>query len=217
MPRYGWLRLRRRHAQEGGRTDLSERVFQARLAEYTSARDEMLCAISNQHLVLTFGSASIVGLFVAGFVVWSQSFAPAIFFALPLLSLWTLLMWTAEVVRMLRAVEFCGTQADILNRSLPETAHDKTPLRWEAWRRLESYRTITWTYISIPIANFLVWAMALTSGFIVAGSKWPTWIIAIAGFYTLLGIALVLWMGHTFRRWTLAPNPGGVGMPGRSS
>jgi hypothetical protein len=92
----------------GSRYD--SQVLQAQLAEYLSTRDEVISSISNQHLVLTFGTAAISGVFVAGCVMWDRPPGSLIFFSIPPIVVWVLMMWLAEVARMLRSVAFCREQ-----------------------------------------------------------------------------------------------------------
>lgn len=195
--------------------DMSERVFQARLEEYVSARDEMLGAISNQHLALTFGTASVVAVFVAGFAIWKQEAAPEVFFSIPLLGSWIVAMWLGEVVRMLRAVEFCTDQQRIINASLPIDDPDEPPIRWEQWRsnHTASWRTITWTYKSVIATFFLVYIGGLTGGgFTASAAEWSTWVIVLLVVaYVVLGVVLLWRLWLTYKRWTTKE----VGMPGR--
>ncbi len=184
---------------------LTERLFQARLAEHVSARDEMISSISNQHLALTFGTASIVGVFVAGFLTWKQPANPAVFFAIPLLSAWVLAMWVAEVVRMLRAVEFCREQACIINESIHAPG-----LRWEASRDRAAWRTITWTYISVPTVLSLSYLAGLALGLVtIRLPVLPTVGIAVT---SVLMLAAVLGASFwIFLKWIDPPSR--VGMP----
>ncbi len=194
--------------------DRSERVFEAQLAEHISARDELLSAINNQHTTLTFGSAALVAVFGAGFISWEQAIAPALFFALVPLSWWILTMWLGEVVRMLRAVEFCGDQEQILNQSLaPQPTDQAAPLRWESWRRKADapWRTVTSTYISVAVLLLFTNAAAMGCGTVTAiANDWATeiivliWLFAVAG-----GIGFARWVLVTFQIWSAA----GVGMP----
>jgi hypothetical protein len=118
------------------------------MAEYVSARDDLSSAIANQHYALTFGTASIVAVLVAGFLRWEHPADPLIFFAVAPVSAWVLAVWLAEVVRMLRPVQFCREQAALINAMFEDIDPDNPPLRWEAWRDAEE-NTITWTYVSI--------------------------------------------------------------------
>ncbi len=169
--------------------DSEERIFTARLAEYTSARAEAITAISNQQLVLTFGTATIVGLFTAGALTWGQSIALAIFFSLPPVTWWVLVMWTAEVARMLRAASFCRELSTIINESIP----DGRPVTWETWR---GQHTITWSYQSVGVAFLLVDLAALAcAGVSAADARWHWWWIAtLLAVIGVLGFSLSLWL-----------------------
>jgi hypothetical protein len=176
-------------------------LFEARLAEHISARDELIGAISNQHLVLTFGTASIVGVFVAGFLTWEDSVNWAVFFAIPPISAWVLAMWLAEVVRMIRAVAFCSEQASVINASLGMSQIDNPPIRWEAWREEDRDRTIRWSYISVVVALFGTYLIAIPFG--LGSVDWsPGWKVLVA-FAFVLGLgALIGAVAVVFRRWT---------------
>lgn len=200
-------------AVEANSTESPERArnaFEARLAEHVSARDEMLGAISNQHLVLTFGTASIIGVFVAGFLTWEDPVNWAIFFAIPPISAWVLAMWLAEVVRMLRAVAFCREQAAIINRSLEMDQIDNPPIRWEEWRDQEPGRTITWSYISVVAVLSGAYLAATSLGLITA--HWTTGWTAFSALAFAGGFAALLAAVHAvFRQWTRPASK--VGMP----
>jgi hypothetical protein len=173
----------------------SQRLFEARLAEHVQARQEMTSAISNQHLVLTFGSASIVGVFVAGFLVWEQSADPAVFLSVPFISAWVLAMWLAEVVRMLRAVRFCRGQEQLVNALVGVGDPAAPPLRWESWRAGDDERTITWTYVSVVAV--LAGAYLTGLGFAMVVACWAGWVKAIV--LATMVLALLLYL-----RWVLA-------------
>lgn len=188
----------------------ADHLFQARLAEHISARDEMISAISNQHLALTFGTASIVGVFVAGFLTWEQPANPAVFFAIAPLSAWVLAMWLAEVVRMFRPVAFCREQGALLNESIGVDDPDHPPIRWELWRDQDPARTITWTYISVVVVMAGAYIAGTSLGLITA--KWsflPSFLVAV-GF--ALGLMAVLGgVARVFVRWSGPMSV--VGMP----
>lgn len=191
-----------------------DNVFQAQLAEHMSARDELLGAINNQHMALTFGTGALVAVFGAGFVVWSQTIAPAVFLGIVPLSWWILAMWLGEVVRMLRAVEFCTGQEEIINQSIQaSTSSVSLPLRWEKWRQDERapWRTITWTYLSVGILLAVTNIAALACYTVTAFQRhWSAWIIgAIWVLVSILG-GMVAWQVlSTFQRWGVTE----VGMP----
>ncbi len=187
-------------------------LFDARIAEYSSARDELFSAISNQHLVLTFGTASIVGVFVAGLLTWDEPVSWAVFLAVPPISAWILAMWLAEVVRMLRAVAFCRDQASVVNRSLGLEEMDCPPLRWEAWRDQEPGRTVRWSYISVVVTLSGAYITAVPLGLITADLPWP-WTSLVALAFTA-GLAIVLTaVFAVYRRWSTPASK--VGMPQR--
>ena len=173
----------------------------AMVAEYVSARDEMIAAISNQHLALTFGTASIVAAFAAGFLTWDDPAAPGLFFAIAPLTTWVFIMWLGEVVRMLRAVEFCTAQADIVNAL---ATPDEPVLRWESWRaeKGQPQRTIQFTYLATAITLSGAYVGALACGAITGASGWGWWwvgpIIAVAA--AIEGIFLA-WVNQIFRIW----------------
>lgn len=194
--------------------DLSSRVFEAQLAEYLSARDEMLGAINNQHLALTFGTAALVAAYVAGFVSWGADIAPAIFFGIVPLSWWILTMWTGEVVRMLRAVEFCGDQASVINteiRRADSTQGDA--LRWERWRRdaTKPERTVTWTYVSVGVLLLCTNAAAISCATATAFQRgWSSWLVALVWLALIVaGVPFGVWVLRIFQTWA----GGDVGMP----
>jgi hypothetical protein len=189
--------------------DLSERVFHAQLEDYISARDEVIGAISNQHMALTFGTGALVAAFGAGFLSWGKPIAPAIFVGIVPLSWWILTMWLGEVVRMLRAVEFCGDQEQILNESIRrQDPAQLAPLRWEQWRRRADtpWRTITWTYKSVGILLLCTNAAAMACWTVTAiQSHWEGWVIAMIWALALAsGLPFVRWVLVTFQAWSAA-------------
>jgi predicted neutral ceramidase superfamily lipid hydrolase len=168
----------------------------------------MISAISNQHLALTFGTASIVAVFVAGFLTWKQPANPAVFFAVAPLSAWVLAMWLGEVVRMFRPVAFCREQATLINASL---GHSSRPaIRWEAWRDEDPNRTLVWTYVSVVTVLSGAYAAGVALGLVTAEWSAVTTVLVAAAF----GAGLVVtWAGvfRVFKRWS---NPTStVGMP----
>jgi hypothetical protein len=168
-----------------------DRLLKARLAEHVSARDEMIASISNQHLALTFGVAALAGVFLAGFSRWEESGDAVIFFAIAPISVWVLSMWHAEVVRMLRAVEFCRDQARLINREIRFPDPANPPIRWEAWRSGDpSGRTNTGTYIGVVAILSGAYLAAIVLGLIVLHLSlfWVVVIALIAG--GILGFAL---------------------------
>jgi hypothetical protein len=189
---------------------MSDRLFQARLAEHVSARDEMISAISNQHLALTFGTASIVAVMVAGFLTWKQPADPGIFLAVAPLSAWVLSMWLAEVVRMFRPVAFCREQAKAINSIVTIDDQGYPPIRWEAWRDADPTRTVTWTYASVVMAHGLFYVAGVTLGLVVA--EWSTGVALAVAVVFLGGLAaLFLAVAKIFLRWTGDSET--VGMP----
>jgi len=193
--------------------DTSDRVFQARLGEYISSRDEIFRAIANQHTTLTFGTAALAAAFGAGFLSWHQSIAPAILFGIVPLSWWILMMWLGEVVRMLRAVEFCTEQEKIVNDSTPSGDPGVPALRWEQWRQDADapWRTITWTYLSVGAALAVADVAALLCASITAHpSGWASWVVVLIWAAALLGgFFLARWVVLTFETWSVL----NVGMP----
>lgn len=186
-----------------------QRLFEARLAELGSARDELISAISNQHLVLTFGTASIIGVLVAGFLTWEDPANWAVFFAVPPISAWVLAMWLAEVVRMLRAVEFCREQATVINKAMEMDAADFPPIRWERWRA-EPGRTILWSYVSVVMVLSGAYFAGGLLGLVVV--DWPGRWVAVAAAVLLVALAALLaFVYAVFGNWT-KPNSK-VGMP----
>lgn len=199
-------------AEAGASQEATGHLFEARLAEHFSARDEMISSISNQHLVLTFGTASIVGVFVAGFLTWRDPVNWAVFFAIPPISSWILGMWLAEVVRMLRAVAFCREQAVVINDSVGMSQIDHPPIRWEAWRDEESSRTVRWSYVSVVASLAGAYLVAVPLGLVSAdlASGWTTFIAFAFG----LGLtALLAAVFVVFLRWTRPASE--VGMPSK--
>jgi hypothetical protein len=194
--------------------DPPERVFQAWLEEHRATRDEIVGAINNQHLALTFGTGALLAAFGAGFLSWKQPIGPAIFFSVVPLSWWILTMWLGEVVRMLRAAEFCGNQERIINNSIqPRDPEQPAPLRWEQWRRQADapWRTVTSTYISVAVLLLFTNAAAMACGTVTAiQTDWTTcvivlvWILALAA-----GLPFVRWVLVTFQTWSAAD----IGMP----
>jgi hypothetical protein len=194
--------------------DLSDRVFHAQLEDYVSARDELMGAISNQHMALTFGTGALVAAFGAGFLSWAEPIAPAIFIGILPLSWWILTMWLGEVVRMLRAVEFCGDQEQILSESIRnQDPAQPDPIRWEQWRRSADapWRTITSTYTSVAILLLCTNVAALACWVVTARqSHWERWVIAaILVLVVAGGLAFGRWVLLTFQTWSAAD----VGMP----
>lgn len=189
----------------------SSQLFEARLAEYGSVREELISAISNQHLALTFGTASIIGVLVAGLLTWEQPAGSGVFFAVPLISLWVLAMWLAEVVRMLRAVEFCREQAVAINELVdPGGAEAQPPIRWESWRDQEPRRTFPWSYVSVVAALSISYVSGAVLGLASAG--WSLLAILAVGmvFVALLLVALTA-VARLYVQW--AGEPARVGMP----
>jgi hypothetical protein len=161
----------------------------------------MISAISNQHLALTFGTASIVGVFVAGFLTWRQPLNPAVFFAIAPLSAWILAMWLAEVVRMFRPVAFCREQAKLINASLGLAESDSPPIRWESWRDEDDGRTIIWTYVSVV----LVLSGAYIAGVALAliAARWSTVATTLVAFAFAFGLVTVLAaVAKVFTQWS---------------
>lgn len=180
--------------------EASQRLFEARLAELVSARDELIGAISNQHLALTFGTASIVGVLVAGFLTWGDSANCAVFFAVPPISAWVLAMWLAEVVRMLRAVEFCREQAAVINASLGMAEIEHPPIRWEAWRDQDPGRTIRWSYVSVVAALSGAFLAGSVLGLVTA--NWaPCWTTVVAVAFSAAFVTLLTFVFRVYRRW----------------
>ena len=123
-------------------------------------------------------------------------------------------MWIGEVVRMLRAVEFCGEQARIVGDSVrDEDPSQPDPLRWEQWRRDQSkpWRTITWTYVSVAILLLCANAAAMACGTVTAvQSHWAGWVVWLVWALSLLaGLPFVRWVLITSQTWGAAA----VGMP----
>jgi hypothetical protein len=192
-----------------------DRVFDGRLAEHLSARDELLGAINNQHLALTFGTAALVAMFGAGFIAGSNEVAPAIFFAVLPLSWWILAMWLGEVVRMLRAVEFCTEQEALINAEMKlSDPEGRAVLRWESWRQDagKPWRTITWTYLSVGLFLGLTDLAALACGTIwsLDKSHWTMWVVVLVpALVIVVGIDVARRVLATFQIWGVA----NIGMP----
>lgn len=179
--------------------DAERSVFDARVAEYVSVRDEMIGAIANQHLVLTFGTASTVGLFAAGFVEWHQRVAPAIFFGISPLTWWILVMWLSEVLRMLRAVRFCGDQEVLINASLAPTTTGQA-LSWESWRR-STGGTIISSYVSVVAVIALTDLCALVCAYFAArhSPRLSTfWTFTPDVLTVFFGVLLAIWAATAF-------------------
>lgn len=181
--------------------EATQRLFEARLAELGSARDDLTSAISNQHLALTFGTASIVAVLVAGFLTWEDSANWAVFFAVPPISAWVLAMWLAEVVRMLRAVEFCREQAAVINESMGMAEIDHPPIRWEAWRDQDPGRTIRWSYVSVVAVLSGAYLTAFPLGLITA--DWSScWTAGVAVAFSVGFVVLLTVVFGVYRRWS---------------
>jgi hypothetical protein len=177
-------------------------LFEARLAELTYVRDELVGAIANQHLVLTFGTSSVVGVLVAGFLTRKDPTSWAVFLAVPPIAGWVLAMWLAEVVRMLRAAEFCREQAEIVNQSLRMDGVEHPPIRWEQWRE-EPGRTIKWSYPSVVAILSGGYLVAALFGLITA--DWSLGVDLAVAFVLLLGfLALLRAVWAVYRRWGAA-------------
>jgi hypothetical protein len=188
--------------------DLSESVFQAQVADYISARDEVIGAIANQHMALTFGTGALVAAFGGAFVAWTKPVAPIIFIGIVPMSWWIFTMWLGEVVRMLRAVEFCGEQEEMLNESVRRRDPSQPkPLRLEGWRRQgPPWRTILWTYVSVGILILVTNVAALACWSVTAcRSDWTGGVIIVTWAVVLLaGVPFARWVLMTFQRWASA-------------
>jgi hypothetical protein len=176
-----------------------ERLFEARLAEYVSARDEMISAITNQHYALTFGTASIVAVLVAGFLRWEHHADPLIFFAVAPVSAWVLAVWLGEVVRMLRSVQFCREQEVLVGAMFDPVDPENPPLRWESWRH-EKGTTITWSYVSIVAVLSGAYLTGVVLGLVVANWSSCATALVAAAFAGFL-IAILWFVLGLFVEW----------------
>jgi hypothetical protein len=140
----------------------------------------------------------LVGLFAAGFLAWNDDIAPAIFFAVVPLTGWVLLLWAGEVVRMMRAIAFCRTQADLINQT---TFHGDDVFRWETWRREEAV-TIEWPYVAVGTAMALIDLAALVAAWCAHSARWGlSWML---GLTLVLGAAALgegIWLLRAAIRW----------------
>jgi len=179
----------------------------------------MMGAISNQHMALTFGTGALIAAFGAGVLSWEKTIAPAIFIAIVPLSWWILTMWIGEVVRMLRAVEFCGDQEQLINESITRLDPSQPQaLRWESWRRDEEapWRTSTWTYKSVALLLLLTNLAAGAGGTVTAvRNGWTNLVVALVWMLTLAcGAYFARWVRKIYRRWTENAEVGIPALPG---
>jgi len=203
-----------KHADVANGAAASDRIFTARLAEWTALRDDVIGSISNQHLVLTFGTASIAAVLIAAFTSGNRGQSVGLFLAASILSLWVLAMWLAEVVRMLRAVAFCRIQESQINDLAG--AADPPALFWEPWKEADPRRTLTWNY---PwVVAMLSLSYGATVVLAIRKAHWPgavTWsmcvlaalILGAAGYFVF--VRLKYWIGESLgpavSGWLLRP------------
>jgi hypothetical protein len=135
-----------------------------RLSEWNSVRNDVLGAVANQHLVLTFGIAAIAAVFVAGFAVGRGSQSGGLFFGAAALSIWVVVLWLAEIVRMLRGVAFCREMEALIN-DLVGTC-DPPALFWESWKERELRRTLRWNYPSVLVMLSLSYSACCALGLV---------------------------------------------------
>jgi hypothetical protein len=187
----------------------SEFLFHAQLEDYRTIRDELLGAISNQHMALTFGTGALVAALGAGFLSWNQSVAPAIFFGVVPLSWWILTMWLGEVVRMLRAGQFCFDQEQLINESI-RSLDPSLPnaLRWESWVRQSSppFQKVAWTYVSVALLFLFTNGVAMAGGTVTAiQDGWAAWVVTLAWALAVsFGLLFARWVLTVFQAWTRA-------------
>jgi hypothetical protein len=161
-----------------------------RLSEWNAIRNDVLGAIANQHLVLTFGIAAIAAVFVAGFAVGRGSQSGGLFLGAAALSIWVVILWLAEIVRMLRGVAFCRETEALVNGIVG--TRDPPALFWESWKEQELRRTLRWNYPSVLVMLSLSYSACCTLA-IVRGdwSATADLLISVAA-----GVLLVLtWLG----------------------
>lgn len=123
------------------------------------------------------------------------------------------MMWIGEVVRMLRAVEFCTGQEEIVNASTPSGDPENPALRWEQWRQdaRAPWRTISWTYLSVGLLlAFTNVATMICATITTVHNGWASWVVVLIWVVVLVsGLLLVRWVVLTFERWSIL----NVGMP----
>jgi hypothetical protein len=121
-------------------------------------------------------------------------------------------MWVAEVVRMLRSVEFCREQAVLINSSIAGSDPANPPIRWEEWRDQEKARTVTWSYISVVLILVGAYLGGLSLG-LNAAELTTGLTILVAGSFALV-LLLVLWgVARVFIRWSSQPAKAGATDP----
>jgi hypothetical protein len=163
-----------------------DRLLTVRLSEWNAIRDDVLGAIANQHLVLTFGIAAIAAVFAVG----SGSQSGGLFLGAAALSIWVVVLWLAEIVRMLRGVAFCREMEALIN-GLVGTC-DPPALFWENWKEQELRRTLRWNYPSVLVMLSLSYSACCALGVVRGGwSATADVLISVAA-----GILLMLtWLG----------------------
>lgn len=198
--------------------EVDRRAFDAMLADYLSSRDEMHNAISNQQMVLTFGTALIVGVAATGAALWTKDVAPGLLMLLPAVAAWTLALWLGEVVRMLRSVAFCEYKARVVN---DHVADDDVvaPIEWESWRQDKAHpeRTISWTYFAVVAGLYLVGAGGLVAAIVAntqlpAGRAWSSLgVFAGVAMNATLGLVVTAYLYRVYGVWIRRDS--GVGPP----
>jgi hypothetical protein len=151
---------------------------------------DVLGAIANQHLVLTFGIAAIAAVFVAGFAVGPGSQSGGLFLGAAALGIWVVILWLAEIVRMLRGVAFCREMEALINGLVG--ACDPPALFWESWKERELRRTLRWDYPSVLVMLSLSYSACCALG-VVRGDWSATADVLIS---VAAGVLLALtWLG----------------------
>jgi hypothetical protein len=165
-------------------------LLTVRLSEWNAIRNDVLGAIANQHLVLTFGIAAIAAVFVAGFAVGRGSQSGGLFLGAAALSIWVVILWLAEIVRMLRGVAFCREMEALINGLVG--ACDPPALFWESWKERELRRTLRWNYPSVLVMLSLSYSACCALG-VVRGDWSATADVLIS---VAAGVLLALtWLG----------------------
>jgi hypothetical protein len=110
-------------------------------------------------LVLSFGLAAIAAVFVAGFTVSAGFQAGSLFLGGAVLSIWVIVLWLGEIVRVLRDVAYCRETEVVINNLV---GTDPPALFWESWKERELRRTLRWNYPSVLLMLSLSYSACCT-------------------------------------------------------
>jgi len=129
------------------------------MEEYKALRTVVIESLKNQQSVLSLGITTISVIIGFGANQWTQDFVPDLMFLVftPLFSYLILLIWIAEVSRvMLAGNSILKIETEI------NLFFDKTALNWETTLRSENkqtkinYYAVIFLFLSVPIASIFL-------------------------------------------------------------